>query len=161
MTRFGITGIYSPFTGEANLNTAPPPVFLPFTMCHEMAHQRGYAREDEANFIAYLVCKNHEDAEFRYSGYLMAFQYAMNKLYTYSPEKFQTLRSQISEGIKRDLVANRNFWHQYQDTVAEKVSTKINDTFLKANRQSDGVHSYGRMVDLLIAEYENAIKFQK
>lgn len=33
------------------------------------------------------------------------------------------------------------------------MSDKVNDTYLKANKQTDGVESYDRMVDLLMAEY--------
>ena len=71
----GITGIYSPFTGEANINISSPDIYIPFTTLHEMAHQRGYASEDEANFLAYIACINNKDYDFKYSGYILALKY--------------------------------------------------------------------------------------
>lgn len=76
-----ITGVYSYFTGEANLNVAFPDYTLPFTAAHELAHQRGIAREDEANFVAFLVCSSSEDSYIRYSAYLMMLEYVTNAYY--------------------------------------------------------------------------------
>jgi len=67
-----------PFTGEANVNISMPHTSIPFTACHEMAHQIGFAREDEANFIAYIACKNHPSPDFQYSGILSALINATN-----------------------------------------------------------------------------------
>lgn len=39
----GFSGVYFPFTGEANINMAVPDALLPSTIGHEMAHQRGFA----------------------------------------------------------------------------------------------------------------------
>src|SRR5207248_11260701 len=74
MSRLGISGVYSPFTGEPNYNALQPDFDLPFAVAHEMAHQRGFAREDEANFIAFLVCTKASNAYVRYSGYLGALR---------------------------------------------------------------------------------------
>ena len=153
MSIITISGIYSPFTGEANINTYPPDIFLPSTICHEMAHQRGFAREDEANFISYLVCKNHTDPQFQYSGYLEVLRYAMHQLYRYDKNKYNDLKKKYSQGMKNDLHAVYQFWRNYSGTIVAKTSEKMNDTYLKINRQKDGTHSYGRVVDLLIAEY--------
>ncbi|OPZ91016.1 MAG: hypothetical protein BWY74_02110 [Firmicutes bacterium ADurb.Bin419] len=153
MSYLGIEGIYFPFTGEANINasiTDPP---FPFTTCHEMAHQRGFAREDEANYIAYIACKSHPDKDFQYSGILYALIYASNALYQNSPDRYSQIRANYSEGISRDLNAINQYWKKYE-TPVEEFSSSINNTYLKANRQEDGIKSYGRMVDLLIAEYK-------
>lgn len=155
MSYTGITGVYFPFTGEANVNTAIPGFMIPSTTCHEMAHQRGFSREDEANYIAYLVCDSHADADFQYSGNLLALIYSMNALYQYDKDKFSQLTDRYSSGVIRDLCYNSQFWEKYEGPV-EKLSTEINNTYLKANGQKDGVHSYGRMVDLLIARYKKS-----
>lgn len=154
MSYTGISGIYFPFTGEANVNTAQTDSMLPCTASHEMAHQRGFAREDEANYIAYLTCKLHPDADFQYSGTLLALIYAMNSLNEHDPEKYIQLSEGYSLGVLNDLNAIDNFWKQYEGPV-EKVQTRINNTYLKANLQKEGVYSYGRMVDLLLAERRN------
>lgn len=149
----GIAGIYFPYTGEANVNKLVPDPMLPSTICHEMAHQRGFAREDEANFIAYLVCKAHPDKDFQYSGYLLALIYSMNTLYEYDEEAYHELAEAYSPGLVDDIRYNNEFWKQFEGP-AEDIQEKINDAYLKSNKQADGVHSYGRMVDLLLAEYK-------
>jgi hypothetical protein len=150
----GIAGIYVPFTGEANVNKLVPDFMLPSTISHEMAHQRGFAREDEANFISYLVCKVHDDVDFQYSGYLLATIYAMNAMHEYDIEGFKELAAKYSEGVKRDFKYHSDFWKQYEGPTQE-LQEKINDTYLKSNKQADGIYSYGRMVDLLLAEYRS------
>ena len=148
----GISGAYFPFTAEANVNVDQPHFLLPSTAAHEMAHQRGFAREDEANFIAYLTCSAHPDPDFQYSGVALALGNTMNALYRYDREAYKEVRSQYSEGLNRDLQNLREYWARFEGPV-ERVSNRVNDTYLKANRQQDGVHSYGRMVDLLLAEF--------
>lgn len=155
MNYTGICGIYFPFTGEANVNVAIPLSTLPSTASHEMAHQRGFAREEEANFISYLACTAHPDVNYQYSGMLLALTNSMSALYKADPEAFTRLSQNYSEGVRKDIEEIRDFWRKYEGPV-ERASEKINNQYLKANNQRDGVQSYGRMVDLLIAEYRQA-----
>lgn len=152
MSYAGISGMYFPFTGEANINIEIPDSMIPCTTYHEMAHQRGFAREDEANFIAYITCKSHPDTDIKYSGTLLALIYSMNSLYKYNPDMYNALEVSYSLGVSKDLNYINKFWNSYEGPI-EDTSTKINNAYLKANDQESGVHSYGRMVDLLIAEY--------
>ncbi|WP_265443132.1 DUF3810 domain-containing protein [Acetivibrio straminisolvens] len=154
MSYLGIGGVYFPFTGEANINISMPHTSIPFTACHEMAHQIGFAREDEANFVAYIACKNHPSPDFQYSGTLSALINATNALYQYNRDEYFKLRNNYSEGLIRDLTASNSYWEKY-DTPVQDFSSSVNNTYLKANMQKDGVRSYGRMVDLLIAEYRS------
>ncbi|MBS3994403.1 MAG: DUF3810 domain-containing protein [Alkaliphilus sp.] len=148
----GLVGIYFPFTAEANVNTAIPHSMLPSTTSHEMAHQRGFAREDEANFIAYFTCSLHPDYDFQYSGVLLGLIHSMNTLHRYSPDRHRELQAKYSNGLKRDLNDISSFWKKYEGKI-ERATNKINDAYLKSNLQEDGVRSYGRMVDLLLAKY--------
>lgn len=152
MSYQGISGIYSPFTAEANVNMDNPDSMLPCTACHEAAHLRGFAREDEANFIAYIVCSYSDDPQFRYSGTLLALIYSMNALRSADSDTYQELREEYSAGVVRDLEAIDEFWDRYSGPI-ERTSNKVNNTYLKANKQAQGVASYGRMVDLLIMKY--------
>jgi hypothetical protein len=154
MTYTAITGIYMPYTGEPNINTNIRDFMLPCTTTHEMAHQRGFAREDEANYLAYVACVSHPDADFKYSGVMLALINSMNALADADYEGFRQLYGKYSEGIKRDLQDNREFWKRYEGRI-EKISDTVNDTYLKSNGQNDGVKSYGRMVDLLLAEHKS------
>lgn len=152
MSYMGITGIYFPFTAEANVNIDTPFISLPSTVTHEMAHQRGFAREDEANYIAYLTCKSHPELSFQYSGYILALIHSMNALYEHNKEEYLELSQKYSEELKNDLREISEYWAKYEGPV-EEISDKMNNAYLKSNNQKDGVKSYGRMVDLLIAEY--------
>lgn len=148
----GITGIYFPFTGEANVNIAIPDIYIPSTTLHEMAHQRGYASEDEANFIAYLASINHPDIDFKYSGYILALNHTANALYSVDYDTYVALSKNISEDVLDDLRNNRDFWDKYEGKI-DDISNEINNTYLKANGVSEGVKSYGKMVDLLLTYY--------
>lgn len=146
----GIAGIYFPYTGEANVNGDVIPALLPATAVHELAHAEGYAREDEANFIAWAACRLHPDADYQYSGALLAVIMAMNALYEADPDQWRTLTVQYAPAVRADLKANSSFWKRYEGP-AEKAQDHLNDRYLKMNGQADGVRSYGRMVDLLLA----------
>jgi hypothetical protein len=145
-----ITGVYSFFTGEANLNVDFPDYTLPFTAAHELAHQRGIAREDEANFIAYLVCISSDDAYIRYCGYLNLYEYVASALYRADPDLYFELRDQLPIAVRYELVAYSNFFDQYRDSVAGEISGTVNDLYLKGNG-TEGTQSYGLVVDLAVA----------
>jgi hypothetical protein len=152
MSYTGITGVYMPYTGEANVNVNITDMMLPCTAVHEMAHQRGFAREDEANYISYAACSRHPDADFQYSGVMLALIHSVNALASYDYDAYKELARKYSPGVKRDLAYDNEFWAKYEGFVSD-VSDKVNDIYLKSNGQADGVQSYGRMVDLLLAEY--------
>lgn len=147
-----LCGIYSPFTVEANYNWQMTGYNIPHTLCHELSHLRGFMREDEANFIGYLACINSKEEFFQYSGYLMGWVHAGNALAAQDRERFMELRNQLTPQAIEDLQANNAYWDQYEGKVAE-VANQINDTYLKLNDQTDGVKSYGRVVDLMLAYY--------
>lgn len=148
-----LSGVYSPFTIEANYNADMVDYNIPFTLCHELSHLRGFMQEEEANFIAFLACIGSDNRDFEYSGYLTGWVYCMNALRRADAEEWQQVREWLDEAAEADLRENSRFWEYYDGAVAE-VSDKVNDTYLKANGQSEGVQSYGRMVDLIIAYAE-------
>lgn len=145
-----VTGVYSYFTGEANLNVDFPDYTLPFTAAHELAHQRGIAREDEANFIAYLVCIGSDDPYIRYSGYLNMYEYVANALYSADDELYFEVRSHLPDAVKHEQWAYSAFFDRYRDSTASEVSGTVNDTYLKL-QGTEGTRSYGLVVDLAVA----------
>lgn len=151
-----LTGIYLPFTVEANYNGDMTAYNIPFTMCHELSHLRGFMQEEEANFIAFLACEMSDEPEFQYSGYLMAWIYSTNVLYRADREKWAEVCQELDVKANVDLQANNTFWNTYDGVVAE-VADKVNDTYLKVNGQADGVKSYDRMVDLLAAYFQKDV----
>ncbi|MBQ8850197.1 MAG: DUF3810 domain-containing protein [Clostridia bacterium] len=148
-----ITGVYSFFTGEANINVAFPDYTIPYTAAHELSHQRGIAREDEANFMAFLVCIDSEDAYIRYSGYLNLFEYVSSALYSASPELYYAAVDTLNADVRREMRAYSAFFDKYRDSTASKVSETVNNTSLIL-QGTEGTKSYGMVVDLAVAYYK-------
>lgn len=153
MSYTDLVGVYSPLTMETNINIDVADYSIPSTMNHELAHAYGFMREDEANFIAYLACGKSNNIEFKYSGIMLALIHAGNQLSRKDQEAYNRLWDMYSDGVVSDLRENSIYWAQFADNKISEVSNVINDTYLKSNNQEDGVQSYGRMVDLLLAEY--------
>lgn len=155
-----ITGVFTPWTMEANVNIDISPYSIGATMCHELAHLRGFMREDEANYIAYRSCMTSDSPDLQYSGVMLALIHTGNALYGQDADRyFELYREHISAEVSRDLAANSEYWDQFEkpvigDTTIGEIADKVNDTYLKANDQEDGTKSYGRVVDLLLAEYK-------
>lgn len=150
LSQLGIAGIYSPFTGEAHVNVDVPEAGLPFAACHELAHLRGFAREDEANYVGYLACRAHPDPHFQYSAHFEVATYALSALRRVAPERARGLADTAHPGIRRDWEALRS-WVRRHAGPARRVSRSVNDVYLKSQGLPDGVQSYGRMLDLLLA----------
>lgn len=147
-----LSGIYSPFTIEANYNSGMVDYNIPFTACHELSHLKSFMQEQEANFIAFLASTSYEDPEFQYSGYLLGWIYCMNVLHDADYDSWQEIRDTLSDGAEMDLRENNAFWARYDGAVAE-VADQVNDRYLQANGQEEGIKSYDRMVDLIVSWY--------
>ncbi len=151
MSYADIAGMYFPFTVESNINTDGPFFTIPATMGHELAHQCGFMREDEANFIGYLACKNAADPVTRYSGYSLAYDYAIGALSRVDADAARAIAATLSPEVQEDRRQRAAYLQQFAGPVAQ-LSNSVNNAYLKANQQQDGTQSYGRMVDLLLAE---------
>ena len=151
MSYANIGGMFFPFTMESNINVDNPFFMVPWTMAHELAHQCGFMREDEANFIGYLACKDATDPLTRYSGYSLAYDYSIGALARVDRERAAGIADTLSEAVKADRRARSEYLKRFEGPVAE-ASNAANNAYLKANQQQDGTRSYGRMVDLLLAE---------
>ena len=147
-----ITGVYTFFTGEANINVAFPDYTLPYTAAHELSHQRGIAREDEANFMAFLVCIRSEDAYIRYSAYLNLYEYVAGQLAGVDASRYTATYLLLPMNVRSEMAAYAEFYQKYRDSAASDVSETVNDTFLKLHG-TEGTRSYGMVVDLAVAYY--------
>lgn len=152
MSYSGILGYYNPFTAEAQYNSQLPSSYLPFTLAHESMHQFGIAREQEANFTAYLIGKNSENASLRYSTEYFVLKSLLNSLIEKNPEFVKTILQNYSPAMKKDRDAEIDFREKHKGIVDEFFGI-TNDLFLKSNQQ-DGSITYSYFVDLLI-RYEN------
>ena len=157
MTYTHISGVYSYYTGEANININFPDYTVPFTAAHELAHQRGIAPENEANFVAFLVCLESDDVYIKYSAYLNMFEYVSNALYSADYQMYYDLFSSIDSKLQGEMIAYSAFFEKYRDSVVSDVSDAVNDTYLNMQGQSAGTASYGMVVDLAVAYYKKKI----
>ena len=143
------TGVYSPFTVEANYNRDIAYYDIPFTICHELSHLRGYMQEEEANFIGVLATIGADDLYFNYSGYVSAWVYAGNALARIDSTAFATLYSRINARTRQDMLYNNAYWQQFEGKPAE-AHEQLNVSYLKMQGQTSGVRSYGHVTDLML-----------
>ncbi len=147
-----ISGMFTFFTGEGNINTNNTAAALPYVMAHEMSHRYGIAPEDECNFYAFYILYDSGDPLLRYSGFMMSLIYCQNKLFSADREAWRALCKTYSAELQADFVEYNEHWAQYEGKVAE-VSDSVNNGYLQMQGQTDGVKSYGEMVDLMLAWY--------
>jgi hypothetical protein len=149
----GFTGYYNPFTGEAQVNTTVPKFLLPYTTCHEMAHQVGYAKEDEANFVGYLVATSSADTLFHYSAYLDLFLYANRQVFFIDSSSAKSAAKLLLPEVKADIKEWREFAKAHRSPVEPFISWAYGK-YLKANRQPKGMATYNEVIADLIAFYK-------
>ena len=147
----GIAGVYFPYTAEPNFNNHVKEPARGSIICHEIAHRQGFAREDEADFLAYAVCVNSDEPYLNYAGYFMALNHAMGRLYSENRDAYSMLKQTYSREVLADIEAKQEYWRMFEGPLEERI-TNINDSYLKAQSQEDGVKSYSRMIDLMLAQ---------
>jgi Protein of unknown function (DUF3810) len=146
----GFQGYYNPFSGEAQVNTTVPVFTQPFIACHEIGHQLGYGKENEANFAGFLACRSHRSPSFRYSVYFDMFHYTINELYGRDSVMARHYLDSLNPLVKKDFKELRDFFDKYENPV-EPVITWLYGNYLKANRQPAGRQTYNQVVAFLIA----------
>ena len=148
----GTSGYLNPITGEAQVNNMIPKTNFPLTICHEIAHQVGFAAENEANFVGFITTIANEDLYFKYAGYRMAFAKCYIEIRKRDSTLAKTIWQSVNKGIIKDFKANNEFWEQYENPI-EPLMKKGYNSYLKANKQAKGIESYNYVVDLLIAYF--------
>jgi len=149
----GFQGYYNPFTGEGQVNTTVPPFIEPFVACHEIGHQLGYARENEANFVAFLACRNYPSDVFRYSLYFDLYYYAVSELYIIDSAAVPVYDKRLHPLVKKHQAEYVEFYKKYRNPV-EPIITAIYSQYLKANNQPEGKRTYNRVIAWLVAYYK-------
>ena len=148
----GFTGIFVPWTAESSINADISAMELPFTMCHELAHRLTVAREDEANFCAFLASIHNPAPEFQYSGWYQAYLHVYSALYQADSAAALETADLLSSTVRQDMMAEAARDAKY-DSAFQDAAQKANDLYLKAAGDPDGDKSYGKVTDLLVAWY--------
>ena len=157
VSTIGIEGYYSPPSGEANVNMRIPGINLPFITCHEISHELGVAREDEANLTGYLTSINSDDLNFQYSGYYNILRNVLFEIRIKSPEDFAVLYKQINAGTLADFRTEQEFWVQYNGDMSAYMGVAL-DKFLKINNQKKGTDSYQDIVLWVFNLHQSELK---
>jgi hypothetical protein len=152
MTYTGTLGMFIPFTYEPSFNTDVPQFVIPFDISHESAHFKGFAREDEANFLAYLSCKNNPNVYYQYSGYMNALIYVSSPLYTANNSLWQKDISKLDRRAASDLNYYNDFFNEHESKTLTNAANSINNSYLKSQGQA-GIISYNDFVNLLCDQY--------
>jgi hypothetical protein len=137
MLRWGVSGVYGPFTGEPNVALPAAPGTLPFTVAHERAHLQGFAWEEDASFVALLTLWRSPRPELRYAAWL---------------ELWMELRRPprgLSEAVRRDLGAIAAFYRAHRGREAPAVN-RAYSAYLEAHGVKGGVASYARVAGLAL-----------
>lgn len=148
----GISGVYICFTGEPNVNGALPHFALAFTAAHEAAHLQGFAREDEANFIAYLALRESDDPYLRYCGAASMYRYLAGDVAATDPQGYQRIAPLLCRRVAGEFAAYSAFLKQYESPV-QQVAQKVNNAYLESQGQQGGTLTYGYVTRLLVADY--------
>lgn len=148
MSFTGILGYYNPFTAEAQFNAELPSSYLPFTLSHESSHQLGFAREQEANFIGYLIGVHSKNPELRYSTEYFTLKSLLNSIVEDDEKFVKTALGNYSEEMKRDRLNERKFIAEHQGYLNDFFGF-TNNLFLKSNQQ-EGAITYSYFIDLLV-----------
>lgn len=144
----GILGYYNPFTAEAQYNSELPNTYIPFTSAHESSHQLGFAREQEANFVGYLIGIDSKNTELKYSTEYFTLKSLLNFIANEDPEFVKSALKNYSPAMKRDRSYERNFIVKHQG-VLDDFFGFTNNLFLKSNQQEGSV-TYSYFIDLLL-----------
>ncbi len=149
----GFSGYVNPFTNEAQYNYKIPKYKLPTTMAHEIGHQLGFSKENEANFIASIITMEDENQFLRYSGLTFALKYSLNDMYRKDPLLSEALIAELNSGVLENYKEVQEFWQAYTGPL-ELVMETIYGNYLKVNNQPQGMDSYNYVVALLVNYYQ-------
>jgi hypothetical protein len=149
----GFQGYYNPFSGEAQVNTTIPRFLEPFVTTHEIAHQLGYAKENEANFAAFLACRSFSSDGFKYSVYFDMYNYSIGEVRRRDTVLAKNFQQKLHPQVIADIKEFRDFYRRYKNPI-EPVITWGYGHYLKANNQPAGKETYNEVVAWLIAYYK-------
>lgn len=152
MSWVDLAGYYCPWTAESVISSDVVQSHIPFNIAHETAHGLGIGPEAECNFAAWLACKGSSDIRLRYSAWLCAYVYANNALYAVDREASAGHYSALCPQARHDLQVLNDSLKRFEGRVND-LGSAANDALIRATGQSDGVRSYGRVVDLMLAYY--------
>lgn len=145
----GFAGYVNPFTNESQYNARIIDFKKPVTIVHEIAHQMGYAKENEANFIAYWVLLKQGNELQKYSASTSILRNLLGEVYRIDQDYFEEYKTCINYGIRENYRESQEFWDAYANPI-EPIMKQFYTSYLNINNQPMGMKSYSYVTDLLI-----------
>lgn len=149
MSRAHLSGFFFPWTGEANVNPQPLDCDRLHVVAHEKSHQRGIAREDEAEFVGFLAGAHAAHPYLRYAAYSFAQHVLLRELRALDHKQAERVMAERLPGVQRDIKAVGAFWNHNRGTLTT-IAITINDSYLKTHGIPQGVRNYAAAADLLV-----------
>lgn len=159
-SKMGIEGYYNPLSGEANVNMLMPNHVLPYVVCHEIAHQLGIAKEDEANLVGYLTSLNSDNVQFKYAAYYSMLKYVLFEIRIVYPDDYEKELAKVPATVRMHFNDEQIFWSKYNGAMSAYMSTAF-DQLLKLNRQEQGIKSYQEIVLWLVNYHQKELKISE
>lgn len=145
LLRWGISGMYFPFSGEPTVDKGLHAIRVPHTILHEWAHSYGYTGEGDCNLIGYLACMKSNDPFIRYSAYLERLKDELYLMAIIDYDKYMTLKEKLPAPIKRDFRSIRQHHLKYKGRLSD-TGEWMNDRYLKSMGIEDGTDNYYKWV---------------
>ncbi|HTU69663.1 MAG TPA: DUF3810 family protein [Candidatus Baltobacteraceae bacterium] len=142
MDATGTSGYINPLALDAHLASDLFWFERPFALAHEWSHIAGYAREDEANFLAIVSCTRSNDPVVQYSGWL--------ELFLYLPPQARYPKKTFVPQVWQDFAAMRERNRRHINVSLANFSWRTYNTYLKSNHIASGVKSYDEVTRLYL-----------
>jgi hypothetical protein len=144
LARQGTRGVVSPLTLEAHVDFGLPAFVLPFSAAHEKAHLAGFARERDANFVAWYALSRSPDPRLRYAAQVGVIHYYLN-----------AETRPLAAPLAADLATLARYDAEHVSRALQRASFEVYGAYLRANRMSAGVGDYaeaGRLIEAWVGQ---------
>lgn len=146
-----VRGFMGPFFCEAQVNRSVPEIEYPYTLAHEMGHLSGVTSEAEANYWAFVFCRESGNDAVRYSGYLSVLPYVLLNARNLLPEEeFDAWADGVCQKARDDFNASREFWRGKKVVWIESIQRWFYNIYLKSNGIPEGMKDYSGVVEMII-----------
>ena len=158
----GVLGFMGPFLCESQLNLDLPDTEYPFTLAHELAHLAGVTSEAEANYWAYVYCRQSGNPAVRYSGHLALLPYVATSGSSLLPEEaYAAWTETLTDEVKEDYTALHQYWEDRRIKVIDTAQRWMMDRFLRTNGVVEGAKDYYGVIGMLMTMDEVRIYPEK
>jgi Protein of unknown function (DUF3810) len=142
------SGVISPLTLEAHVDTALPEPFFLATATHELAHTAGFAGEADTDVLAAMAGLAAADP---YARYATAITYYARVSGDLSEVTRKRLSAKLPARALEDFKRLREVYAANRNPFAAQVSRSVYNRYLESQGVGAGIRDYSRITRLLAA----------